>query len=153
MPISSRPGRIADSIVEDGRAAGLFHCGAMDSEFSPLREIVVTFRNIERAGYARMIPAWLHLLSIGSLLAAALCAMLIMIYETRHPQRMWITNAVWPLAALSGSVPLTWGYFRYGRLSAADVADGATDKPFAVKVAEGASHCGSGCTLGDICAE
>ncbi|WP_022723067.1 DUF4396 domain-containing protein [Rhodopseudomonas sp. B29] len=100
-----------------------------------------------------MIPSWLHILSIVSLALAVLCAAIIAIDEARHPQRMWIMNAVWPLTALFGSVLWTWGYFRYGRLSAADAEGRAGDKPFAIMVAEGASHCGSGCTLGDICAE
>ncbi|PZA10368.1 DUF4396 domain-containing protein [Rhodopseudomonas palustris] len=99
-----------------------------------------------------MIPHWLHLVAIGSLLLGALCASVIVVDEIRHPQRMWIMNAVWPLTALFGTVIWTWGYFRYGRLSAADAGE-QPDKPFGIMVAEGASHCGSGCTLGDICAE
>jgi hypothetical protein len=46
------------------------------------------------------------------------------------------------------------GYFRFGRLKARDAPEDASeDKPFSAMVASGASHCGSGCTLGDICAE
>jgi branched-subunit amino acid transport protein len=101
-----------------------------------------------------MIPSWLHLLSIASLLLGAMCALVIAADESRHPQRMWIMNAVWPLTALFGTVLWTWGYFRFGRLNAKDAPrQTKTEKPFAVMVAEGASHCGSGCTLGDICAE
>ncbi len=46
------------------------------------------------------------------------------------------------------------GQQRAGRLAARDAGQGAaSEKPFPAAVAEGASHCGSGCTLGDICAE
>lgn len=69
-------------------------------------------------------------------------------------------NLVWPLTALFGTVLWLWAYFRYGRLAAKTPADehrghDAPDqsKPFAAMVGEAASHCGSGCTLGDICAE
>jgi hypothetical protein len=103
-----------------------------------------------------MIPQWLHLLAMASLGLAALCAVIIAVDEFRHPQKMWIMNLVWPLTALFGSVVWTWGYWRFGRLSRRDLPDDAKTKeakPFPVMVAEAASHCGSGCTLGDIAAE
>jgi hypothetical protein len=107
-----------------------------------------------------MIPIWLHNLSIGFLALGIGCAAIIAIDEWFHPQRMWIMNLVWPLTALFGTVLWLWGYFRFGRLSARnDIAAGTKgapgdrSKPFAIMVAEASSHCGSGCTLGDICAE
>lgn len=82
--------------------------------------------------------------------------------ERRHPQHMWIMNAVWPLTALFGTVVWLWLYFRFGRPPRSQESKMAGKqngnfsknyKPFAAMVTEAASHCGSGCTLGDICAE
>lgn len=94
-----------------------------------------------------VIPLWLHLASIASLAVAAACALVVVVDEVRHPQRMGVMNVVWPVTSLFGSLVALWAYFRYGR---------ATDKhtvALPVAVAKSATHCGSGCTLGDICAE
>jgi len=76
---------------------------------------------------------------------------------------MWIMNVVWPVCALFGTVWVLWQYFAYGRLASHERAHAAMQRrepppnrrltPFPVMVANGALHCGSGCTLGDICAE
>lgn len=101
-----------------------------------------------------MIPLWLHALSWISLCAGGLCALIIAIDEARHRQPMWIMNAVWPLTALFGSVVWLWFYVRWGRPAGADrTPEDRGMIPFPVMVAKAASHCGSGCTLGDICAE
>lgn len=109
-----------------------------------------------------MIPEWLHLLSLASVILGVACATLIIADEFRHPQQMWIMNVVWPLTALFGTVFWLWGYFRFGRLATKQQVLAARSegkippnktKPFAAMVGEGSSHCGSGCTLGDICAE
>ena len=110
-----------------------------------------------------MIPEWLHVLSIASLLLGAACSAVIVADLLRHPQHMWIMNVVWPVSALFGSVLVAWQYFSYGRLAARERAQAAknagytmpskTLTPFPAMVANGALHCGSGCTLGDIVAE
>jgi hypothetical protein len=110
-----------------------------------------------------MIPLWLHLLSIASLVLGFLCAAIIVADEFSHPQHMWIMNVVWPVVALFGSVVVVENYFKYGRLGADDAVEAAkkhgrdppnkTQTPFPIMVGKGAAHCGSGCTLGDICAE
>ena len=61
---------------------------------------------------------------------------------------MGIMNLVWPVTALFGTVWIVWQYIRYGR-----EAQGEHQTPFAIAVSNGALHCGSGCTPGDICAE
>lgn len=94
-------------------------------------------------------PAWLHLLATASLAVAGIFALLISLDELRRPQKMWIMNLVWPLTALFGSALWYWLYRRWGRTGAAS----QEDTPFAIMVAKGASHCGAGCTLGDIIAE
>jgi hypothetical protein len=102
-----------------------------------------------------MIPTWMTDLSIASLCLGAACALVIAFDEIRRPQRMWIMNLVWPITALFGSLWIVWQYFAFGRGPAqADGSDKPKEKPpFAVLVANGALHCGSGCALGDICAE
>jgi Domain of unknown function (DUF4396) len=110
-----------------------------------------------------MIPTWLHVLAVGSLVIGALCALWIAVDESRNPQHMWIMNVVWPITALYGLFVAVAFYFVYGRLATHKKAKAAREEgekipskkltPFPVKVAKGAFHCGSGCTLGDILAE
>jgi hypothetical protein len=110
-----------------------------------------------------VIPAWLHDFAIAYLAFGMLCAAIIAIDESRHPQHMGIMNLVWPLTALFGTVWVVWQYFAYGRLATHERMQAAMQRdeeppnkrltPFPVMVANGALHCGSGCTLGDICAE
>ncbi|MGH7023514.1 MAG: DUF4396 domain-containing protein [Caulobacteraceae bacterium] len=107
-------------------------------------------------------PAWLHGMAIASLSVAITCAVVIGADETRRPQTMWIMNLVWPLTALFGGVLWLAGYLRWGRaptrkqrqaMRSAGRGMKMGDAPMAVAVAKGASHCGAGCTLGDIIAE
>jgi len=82
-----------------------------------------------------------------------------MIDEMRHPQRMWIMNVVWPVVALFGTGLTIWAYFRFGRLLTLNAESGGRESsgkhvtPFPVMVGKATLHCGSGCALGDICAE
>jgi hypothetical protein len=108
------------------------------------------------------IPYWFHWLSVASLICGLLCATIIAIHEAREPQQMWIMNLVWPLVALFGSVIALWAYLRYGLLATHRAMTDAKKrkdkpandrKPFAVSVGIAASHCGSGCALGDLVAE
>ena len=110
-----------------------------------------------------MIPAWLHALSISFLLLGLVCAVVVAADLVRHKQHMWIMNVVWPVTALFGTVWVVCQYFTYGRLAEDARAHAAMKRgeempskaqtPFPVMVANGALHCGSGCTLGDIVAE
>ena len=110
-----------------------------------------------------MVPTWLHVLSIIALLTGAVCALIVAINITRHPQHMGIMNVVWPVVALFAGPIALWGYFAYGRLASHEKMKKAMDldetppskklTPFPVMVGKGAAHCGAGCTLGDICAE
>ena len=97
-------------------------------------------------------PPWLHLLAIASLGVSFACAAVIVWDETRHPQKMWIMNLVWPLTALFGGLLWLAGCWVWGRRKAKGV-DAPAGMPFPVMVAKGSSHCGAGCTLGDIVAE
>jgi hypothetical protein len=92
------------------------------------------------------IPHWLVVLATVSLAAAAASALVIAAdLAASRRQKMWIMNLVWPLTALYAGPIAVWAYWRLGRKEIA--------KPFWQQVALGATHCGSGCALGDIVAE
>ncbi len=109
------------------------------------------------------MPAWLTTLATVSLLIGALCSLIILIdIIAGRRQHMWIMNAVWPITALYGGPLALWFYFKVGRLSTEDRMQdakkkgekpAAREKPFWQSVALAATHCGSGCTLGDILVE
>jgi hypothetical protein len=98
-------------------------------------------------------PHWLHMLATVSLAVAFVSAAIIALDEVRRPQKMAVMYAVWPLTALFGSVLWLAAYYRWGRGSADDDFDRSPEQPFAAMVLKGASHCGAGCTLGDIVVE
>jgi hypothetical protein len=111
------------------------------------------------------MPHWLPILSWISLAVAIACAAVIALDLLRFPQHMWIMNIVWPVTALYAGPLALWFYFTYGRLSsrqhmmrAKAQADGhdakpGDRKPFPAVIALAATHCGAGCTLGDLVAE
>ena len=79
-----------------------------------------------------------------------------------HRQHMVIMNLVWPITALWAGPLALLLYFRFGRLSthrammkakANHEPPAAKKKPFWAVSALAATHCGAGCTLGDILAE
>jgi hypothetical protein len=92
---------------------------------------------------------------------AGVCALIIADDLAGHPQKMWIMNVVWPITALyAGPIALV-GYYKAGRLSSKQSVQHANskgqenpgrEKPFWQIVAVGVTHCGSGCTLGDLVA-
>jgi hypothetical protein len=96
---------------------------------------------------------WLNILAIVSLALSAICSLVIVLdIVAGHRQKMAIMNVVWPITALyAGPLGLA-AYFWLGRKNAKD-ASGAGEKPFWQSVALAATHCGSGCTLGDILVE
>lgn len=111
-----------------------------------------------------MVPQWFTTLSIVMLILGGVCALVIVAdILAGHKQHMWIMNVVWPVSALFGTVLSLWAYFKYGRLAthhamleAKQHGEDPPNKkytPFPVMVGKGTTHCGSGCTLGDICAE
>ena len=96
-------------------------------------------------------PGWLHALAIFSIAVGLLCALWVAWDVTRHPQKMWIMNLVWPLTALFGGLIWLALYLTYGRSRGRGIEEQQT--PFPAMVAKGASHCGAGCALGDLIAE
>ena len=106
---------------------------------------------------------WLVVLSIVSLIVAGICSLIIAgDILAGHPQKMWIMNVVWPVTALYAGPLAVIAYFKAGRLSTKQSVQNAMEKgeenpgkkkPFWQQAAVGATHCGSGCTLGDLVAE
>jgi Domain of unknown function (DUF4396) len=107
------------------------------------------------------VPAtWLTILSWVALGTAFACAadVLLDIYARGYRQRMAVMEAVWPVTALYFGPVASWAYRRFGRplthkWNAERGRDDPPDKPRWAGVALGVSHCGAGCTLGDIAAE
>lgn len=111
----------------------------------------------------------LSLISWFSLALALLSAIIIAADELRHPQKMWIMNIVWPVTALYFSVVAVWAYFTIGRGAAKNDMQGmsgghmkahannheeqARSDPTWQQTSVAVSHCGAGCTIGDIIAE
>jgi hypothetical protein len=119
-----------------------------------------------------MLPAWLEDLAKAYLALSFLCAGLIARDLLRHPQRMGIMNVVWPVTALYGGPAALWAYWAIGHPSAKEAVAGrqraqqmahAGHKPGDTgsargrlswrQVVVGVTHCGAGCTLGDIIGE
>ncbi|HTQ40801.1 MAG TPA: DUF4396 domain-containing protein [Pirellulales bacterium] len=127
------------------------------------------------------MPVWLSVVSVISLVLAGVCAVVIAIdLLTGHRQPMAIMNLVWPITALYGGPLALWAYMRIGRSgsrgSMANMQHGAPGKdsmsgmppqfsamplakmpsmwrPKWQSVAVATTHCGSGCTVGDMIAE
>jgi hypothetical protein len=70
-----------------------------------------------------------------------MCAAIVLADIIRRPLPMPVMNWVWPITALYAGPHALWAYRRLGR---------APQRPFWASVAVGATHCGAGCTLGDI---
>ncbi len=105
-----------------------------------------------------MPPAWLTILAWVALgLAFASAAIILVdIYGRGYRQHMKVMEIVWPVTALYfGPAAIAayraWGRPKTGRWQA-EHGD-PPDKPGYATTAVGVSHCGAGCTLGDIIAE
>jgi hypothetical protein len=89
-----------------------------------------------------------------SISLAGLCALWIVIDESRHPQAMAVMNVVWPVTALYFSVFALWAYYRLGRqrtVGHMHMHGGRSPSPG--EVALGTSHCGAGCMIADVLCE
>ena len=102
-----------------------------------------------------MPPTWLTAIAWVALAVAFASAALIVfdIYGRGHRQKMAVMEAVWPITALYFG-PLAWlAYRRWGRLNSPRYQRETRTEPDydePVSVGIGVSHCGAGCTLGDI---
>jgi hypothetical protein len=91
-----------------------------------------------------MPPTWLTVLAWISLALAFATAAAILydIFVVGRRQRMPVMEAVWPVTALYFG-PLAWPAYRRWARPGAEYGE-------RVLVGIGVSHCGAGCTLGDI---
>ena len=124
-----------------------------------------------------MAPQWAETIGWIFLALGFASAALILIDEFAlgHRQQMWIMNLVHPITALYWGPVWVWAYFRNGRKSSQKVMDAEARRlaaegadPDTLRkagestddehlrswhVANADSHCGAGCTLGDIAGE
>lgn len=122
-----------------------------------------------------MSPYWLTVFSWVALGSAFASATWLAVEQVRHPQRMWIMDIVWPVTALYMGPVAIWAYYKMGLMNATDHSsreqkkhrderakqigdpiqkkEVKAGKPFWQIVFVGVTHCGSGCTLGDIWSE
>ncbi|MGH3499549.1 MAG: DUF4396 domain-containing protein [Nocardioidaceae bacterium] len=107
-----------------------------------------------------MPATWLIVLAwVGLVVGFASAAVIAYdIYGRRHRQQMSVMEAVWPITALYMGPGALWGYRRFGQPMSPSWRRqrGLTappDKPGWAATGVGVSHCGAGCTLGDLIAE
>jgi hypothetical protein len=89
---------------------------------------------------------------------ASAAVILLDVFARGYRLRMRVMEWVWPVTALYLGPVAVWGYRRYGRPTsptwlAETGRDEPPEKPQWATTAVGVSHCGAGCTLGDIVAE
>jgi Domain of unknown function (DUF4396) len=100
-------------------------------------------------------PRWLAVIAVGFLATAVVCAVIVLIDTRRYRPRMAVMGWVWPITALYlGPFGLLF-YWRVGRRTSPRYVEehGETEFPHWVRVGVSSTHCGGGCTLGDIVAE
>ena len=115
-------------------------------------------------------PEWLHILSWVSLVIAFICAGIVTLDLIRRPQKMAIMNLVWPISQLYFGPLGLWAYFRAGVKSSQQHHEQMlqmhgkqqmeqqkkelkSEPPTITQVSLGTTHCGAGCSLGDIFGE
>lgn len=100
-----------------------------------------------------MTPDWLQPLATAWLALAFLCAAATALLLYVSPQKMWIMNVVWPITALYWGALGLWGLWDMGAPPVKPSKRQSPMKPFWQQVAVAVTHCGAGCTLGDIVGE
>lgn len=118
-------------------------------------------------------PIWFEILSWSYLGLCFFCALVMLTDEAiGNWQHMMIMNLVWPITALYWGPAALWGYFTAGRKMThrhkqqmeqekqnipcqrkQEEKQKQQSTPSSSQVAVAVTHCGSGCTLGDIGAE
>ena len=109
-----------------------------------------------------MPPAWLDSLATAGVALGFLCTVIVLAMLAARPQKMWVMDIVWPVTALYWGPAAPWMLWRYGTPPVSPAAMRAAEqaererrekKPFWSAVAVAVTHCGAGCTLGDIIGE
>lgn len=100
-------------------------------------------------------PPWVTALSVALLTIAVGCALWVAVDVWRRPQHMAVMNVVWPVTMLFGSLLWLWFYLRTSRapLRGDESAHAHGEPSMRISVAKGTSHCGAGCSLGDLVGE
>ena len=102
---------------------------------------------------------WLTIIADISLIAAfaSTIAILLDIFVRGYRQKMSIMEWVWPITALYFGLIGLWAYWDIGRSGSKKQMnrekDHKSQKLYWKTVFSGTTHCGGGCTLGDIIAE
>ncbi|MDE2166333.1 MAG: DUF4396 domain-containing protein [Alphaproteobacteria bacterium] len=96
------------------------------------------------------MPQWLIVLSWASILLGLATAVIIAADVVRHPQSMKIMNIVWPVTGLYFPLAGWWLYTSMGRPMAIDAPKTKGQKRYWKSIFVSATHCGSGCVIGDI---
>ena len=97
----------------------------------------------------------LNAIALVALITAGGCSLAIVldVLAVGYRQQMRIMEIVWPVSALYLGPLAVWAYLRWGqpRTEMWQRQHGTPVSPsFAASVAIADSHCGAGCTLGDI---
>lgn len=96
------------------------------------------------------MPQWLIVLSWVSIAFGFVTAGLIAADLSAHPQKMRIMNIVWPVTGLYFPMVGLWFYHAMGRPMAVDAPAPRGERPYWKRIFLSATHCGSGCVIGDI---
>jgi hypothetical protein len=96
------------------------------------------------------MPAWLIAISWGAIVLGLATTAAIVFDMIVHPQRMKIMNTVWPVTELYFPVAGWWLYTSMGRPMAIDAPEMTREQPHWKSIFLSATHCGSGCVIGDI---
>ncbi|HET7369635.1 MAG TPA: DUF4396 domain-containing protein [Gammaproteobacteria bacterium] len=102
---------------------------------------------------------WIEVIGWLSLSIAFASALIIGLDILRgYRQKMWIMNLVYPITALYWGPVAVWFYFKHGKRKSKPVIErlGPPDSdqmPQWIVLGKAVSHCGAGCTLGDIAGE
>ena len=106
-----------------------------------------------------MAPAWLTVLAWIALVVAFGCTAEIVydVFGRGYRQHMRVMEWVWPITALYFGPVAVWAYRKLGRPKSMtwqhEHGDDQAQQPQWGAIFSGVSHCGAGCTLGDIVAE
>lgn len=100
---------------------------------------------------------WLRTTAWLSLGAGAACSLLIVAdLLAGHRHKMAIMNVVWPITGLYLGPLAVWGHWHNSRLHGKygeTASGGKPERPFWQKTFLATTHCGAGCTLGDLLGE
>lgn len=121
---------------------------------------VLAFTGIHQSAADWVVTLSWIALGIGFLSAAIV---LFDIFVRGYRQKMGIMEAVWPITGLYWGPVMLWFYFRRGRKKSPkwqeehpddqeDLGRSVLGAPW-FATSKGTSHCGAGCTLGDIAGE